>query len=414
MSAGPRTAEDILRWPVRDDVRRLPLASYERAMSAAATALSAVPGVVAVYQLGSVKFPGISDLDAIVVVGEALRERTDFQAIVRHAAGPDGPYVFSHAPYVVDESAFAHLPSLFFADNLQHRAGRTFGFAAVAPDEQAFCAFQIAVEAAIGQTFAFLRALHNRALPNLRSLLCNLNAVRHNFTTLETLGGGARPPHWQDYANRIDRLRGAWFELESRDRLAEACALLTLARDLLMEILEGLGRLALERGWVMPGTGAATLSLLDVGILLRFGPGPAAGDRSLGNPLAALRGVPGLGARLALHPRWREIAADVSLLQAPAALYPVVDAWSGTSGPATSVMATRRLARTGSPGALTGAALTWADRRAALVNAHLAFLAARQVAGFLPLTPAAWLQRPASRANRLKTAWHGTWTRGLV
>ncbi len=414
MSTGPPAPDDILRWPVRDDVRRLDLMVYEQAMAAAARTLGAAPGVVAVYQLGSVKFPGISDLDVIVVVDDALPLQTDFQAIVRQAAGREGPYVFSHAPYVVDRAAFERLPSLFFADNLQHRAGQSLVLAEVNGDEQAFCAFQIAVEAAIGQTFAFVRALHNRSLPNLRSLLCNLNAVRHNFTTLAALGSGPPPPHWAAYGARIDRLRGAWFELDPRERLAEACALVVVARALLLEILEHLGRLAGNSGWVTAGDGTSTLSLLDIGVLLRFGPGAAASDRALVNPLARLRGVPALGRWLALAPRWRELAANVSLLQLPATLYPLVDAWSGASGPVTDVMATRRLEQHGSASVLAGAATRWASERARLVNAHFAFLAGRQVKGFLPLTPASWLQRPATRANRLKTSWHGTWTRRLV
>ena len=410
MSEASATTDDIRLWPVRDDVRRLDLATYEQSMQAAVDAFNGVTGVVAMYQLGSVKFPGISDLDLIIVVDDGIAPGTDFQAVVRDAAGPDGAYVFSHPPYVVDEQTFRGLSALFFADNLQLRWGRPISLAGLEPDEQAFCAFQIAVEAAIGQSFAFLRALHNRSLPNLRSLLCHLNAVRHNFTTLERFSGGPRAAHHLAYAARIDRLRGAWFELDAEPRLTEACALLVQARDLLCEILGDLGRVGVARAWVLPGKGAATLSLLDVGLLLRFGPGEVANDALLRNPLAGLRSVPGLGAWLALQPRWREIVADVSVLQLPAALYPLVDCWSAVSGPVSDVLASRRLAGK-QPGAqLSAAAAAWAARRSVLVNGHFQFLRERQLGGFLPLTPASWLQRPTTLANRAKTAWHAGWT----
>ena len=86
---------------VVDDLRSLDREAYTRATDAFVGALSATPGVLAVLQFGTVRFPGVSDLDLLVLCRDA--EYQDVLARVRAEteALPEGGYLFWHPAAVV-------------------------------------------------------------------------------------------------------------------------------------------------------------------------------------------------------------------------------------------------------------------------------------------------------------------------
>jgi hypothetical protein len=401
--------DDIL---ARNDVRRLALSDYDRALRSYVTALSARRGVKAIYQMGSIRFPGISDIDLIIIVDRQIETGTDFGRILRATAGPDGAYIFSHAPYVISEDGFRRLPVLFFADNLQHRWGQIIEFAPLPVPQLQFYAYHMALEAAIAQSFAFLRAVHARALPNLRSLLCHLNAVRHDFSTISQWMDWRDRAHWAGYVQRIDRLRGAWFETEEPDRLAETWALVGSARDILRELLEELVRVGRDSGYLGAGRRQAWFSLLDINILLDFSPQASVRMDFLPNPARFVRRLPAVGPALAMRPRVRELVGDVSVLRLPAALHPLIDAWNGGHGRLAEVLRRRRF-----PGSepdthqLPDPVRGWLVEKGQCLERYLSFVAEARLAGLLLLTPASWLQMSGSMPNRLKTRWNELWVR---
>lgn len=395
---------------IRDDVRRLQRSDYDRVLDAYLAALSGLRGVSAVYQLGNLRVPGISDIDLIIVVDERLAPGTDFHALLRATTGADGAYLFSHPPYVIGRTGFAHLPLLFFADNLRHRCGEVLAFEVPEPAQADFCGYLIAVEAAIGQSFPLLRSLTDGRALNLRSLLCHLNAIRHNFSTIARWIDCGSRAHWADYVVRIDRLREGWFDAPQAERFAEVSYLLPEARRILFEVLAELAVIGQAQGFLR-GNGTATwFSLLDVNLLLRFAPSGAVGTSRLVNPLSRLRDRPILRHALARHRRLREALSDVTVLELPAALYPLVGSWAENHGEVARVLRARQLnGEHNGFGALPAQIQAWMARRQAVLDAYLGFVRRLDIRGALLLTPATWLTPARSLANRLKTRWNRRW-----
>ncbi len=395
-----------------DDIRRVDRAEYDRVLGAYLTALKALPGVTSVYQLGNIKVPGISDIDLIVVVDDKIPAGTNFWELLRSVTGPNGPYVFSHPSYVISRDIFPQLPVLFYADNLRHLWGEELAFVSLPPEQEAFYAYLIAVESAIVQTFPFLRSLTNRTATNLRSLLCHLNAVRHNFSTIARWVDCRDRQRWRDYLDAIDRLRTGWFSLDAQHRFAQTGVLTQEGYAILLEILDELARIGIAQGFVRSATRTDWFSLLDINVLLRFSPTHAAEMDRLINPLSLLREAPFLRSMQADSRRLRELLGDVPLLTLPAAIYPLIGSWSEHQGRVGQVLRARQLgAGRNAWNEIPPPVQPWLQRREEELNRYFGFIERSRLAGMLPLTTTSWLSPSKSWPNRLKTGWAHFWVK---
>jgi hypothetical protein len=395
-----------------DDIRAIDRAEYTRVLEAYLAALRPLPGVTAVYQLGNIKVPGISDIDLIVVVDDRIQAGTNFWELLRSVTGPHGPYVFSHPSYVISRDIFPQLPLLFYADNLRHLWGEKLAFVSVPPEQEAFYAYMIAVESAIVQTFPFLRSLTTGTATNLRSLLCHLNAVRHNFSTIARWVDCRDRRRWTNYLEAIDRLRTGWFALDEQHRFAQTGALTREGYAILLEIVDELAEIGIAQGFVCSGTQMNWLSLLDINVLLRFSPTGKAEVGRLTNPLSSIRQALLLRSLQANSRRLRELLSDVPLLTLPGAIYPLIGSWSESHGRVGEVLEARQLgAGRNAWNELPSRVQPWLQRREQELNRYFAFIERSRVAGMLPLTTTSWLSPSRSWPNRLKTGWSSFWVK---
>jgi hypothetical protein len=213
--------------------------------------LGELPGLVAVYRLGSVSAPGISDLDRVAVVdGEhavtpvwsALSDRTRALAM--------------HSPFLADTETFANHKLIAHLEPLE----LVFG-TAVEIGERPAPAYLERLLAAESLVLNLLRIVKSLATGRLkvRAALCQLNTVRHGLT-LGGLDRGAATSGWQ-VADEIRSLREDWFDAapESRERrlrgvTASAVPALSSALDALASLLPDTGRrvarpLAIDGPW---------------------------------------------------------------------------------------------------------------------------------------------------------------------
>jgi hypothetical protein len=394
---------------INDDIRQIEIGRYEEILNDYISALQKLPGVCAVYQLGNIRVPGISDIDVIVVVDNDIPVGTDFWSLLSASTGPDGPYIFSHPSYVIGIEEFPDLPALFYADNLRHRWGETIEFRKVDDQQQRFYDYKIALESAIVQSFVFMRSLHNRTATNLRSLVCNLNAIRHNFTTLGRWADQSDRPHWSDYVARIDKLRSGWFQTDRKERIAEVKALMGLASELLAEIIDELYRIGLENEYFPKHDAERWFSLLDINILLHFSPDEQVGISRLTNPASWVRHNSLLKRPLSRSPRVRSLFNDVSVLGLPAPMYGLIGASIDDQGHVARILRKRRLFADGAEPDLPPVIRDWVTDREHILNRYLAFVSDAELTGLLHLTAASWMQVADTVPNQLRILWNKRW-----
>jgi hypothetical protein len=199
-------------------------ADYRRAAEELEARLRTLPGLVAIYRVGSVSAPGISDLDRVAVVDTAgvvppvwpeLTERTRALAM--------------HPPFLVEPAVFTSHRLISHLEPLELVAGEEVEVAS-RPDP----AYVKSVLGAESLLLNLVRVLKYRVTGRVkvRAVLCQLHTVRHGLR----LAGLNRPDATAAWAlsEEVARLRDSWFALPSQARERRL-------RELVQEALPALG-----------------------------------------------------------------------------------------------------------------------------------------------------------------------------
>lgn len=94
--------------------KNIPMREYDKTRSDYVHQASQVSGVKGIFTMGSVKAPGLSDLDMIVVVDDSFNPQQSAALSVTNFSDD----IFLHGPIVIHESLFDKLPYIIFATNL--------------------------------------------------------------------------------------------------------------------------------------------------------------------------------------------------------------------------------------------------------------------------------------------------------
>ncbi len=397
-------------YAVNDDVQYVDRAKYDDVLKTYLDYIGSLSQVASVYQLGNISVPGISDIDLIVVLRDKFNIPVNFRNLQREITGATGMYLFSHAPYVVNRDAYADLPMLFFADNLQHAWGEKLTLNCYPSDQAEFYKYVIALEAAISQSFAFIKATQNKTVFNLRSLLCNLNAVKHNFTTLAPWREASQRVGWQEYRREIDGLRNAWFQENEQIRIQRVIDLSGKATVILGEVLSELLSIGWEKGFLRRIEHNVLFSLLDLNVLLRFTDTAEISVSACANPAKILLNFPMLGTIAARNRRIREALYDVSILTLPRDLFSVIGAWFDDKRELAHTISHRVLSPRSLSGGICAAQVRpWLQARENRLNNYFHFMRGSGASGYLALTPAMWHYSRKTTINRFKTMWNRLW-----
>ena len=190
----------------------LPLPASVEEYETAATELDAklheLPGVVALYRTGSVRVPGISDLDRIAVVDGDVVLPSVWEKLGRRTR-----YLAMHTPFAVDRETFVRHRWFASFEPLEIVWGRR-----ILIDEPSTPEEGERLLGAEGLVVAWLKLIKQAAIgrTKVRPLLCELNNVRRNLR-LARLTADDTASAWQ-LATLVTRAREEWWSLTEPER----------------------------------------------------------------------------------------------------------------------------------------------------------------------------------------------------
>jgi hypothetical protein len=185
---------------------------------------------LAVYQLGQIGAPGISDLDFVVVVPTGQRVNwTDYQpqsfpAWVRE--------IFTHPPYFCDPTAWSCMPAWFPVFDLRFLWGEQLPAPTIPQSAKTGCALGELIDYLLVKLPRDILFLAWSRPLRVATLLCVMHSFKYSLRLAEQ--AGIAP--WKEAVDTIaavDRLRGDWFGLAERERIellgrlcAELCGII--------------------------------------------------------------------------------------------------------------------------------------------------------------------------------------------
>ena len=185
---------------------------YETAAQKIADYAAGFSEVLAVYKMGNVSVPGISDLDMIVVLGdEATIPDFAFPTILNTVE----KYTLMHSVFVVTETFWRNRQLYYVYDNLHHLRGEK-KLTAENFDEKLLkhLATRFAIQHIL-RAYASVFAQLTSGYLKVRSTLCELHALRYDIPALETFLEEEHRAEFASVAGDIAHLRKTWFETET-------------------------------------------------------------------------------------------------------------------------------------------------------------------------------------------------------
>lgn len=198
MSARNYHYADFVRPAGRDD--------YDRAIDDRLQWLRRQPGLVAVYSIGSVGHPGISDIDMVAVFEDDAR--VDQHPLT--GLDPVSRYLFVHTLYGAGRSDFGAAQRYSFYQNYRLLHGDELRQSAAEPSssDRDVIQRQIAFEFMLRMYISLFLQKEYRLL-RLRTLLLHGKGLLHDARTLKLSG-----MDWIVHLEELMQLRDSWFTLQ--------------------------------------------------------------------------------------------------------------------------------------------------------------------------------------------------------
>ena len=182
-----------------DHPKETPLGEYDRALGRCVGVLEQMAGVRAVYQIGGVSTPGISDLDLVVVFDEGLTIAKD----LRLRLLPDDRYLFAHPLYGIPVTLVPLAKEFTAFHNYRLLCGEDV----VGKDQTRAkeVEVQIALEFLL-RMFIVTSFEQSIGILKLRSFLLHTKALMYDLEFL-----GVESGRFQDLVREIIDIRQGWF-----------------------------------------------------------------------------------------------------------------------------------------------------------------------------------------------------------
>jgi len=188
--------------------RRFNLSQYHRSIEKMVQFLKNIEGVIAVYQIGSISTPGISDIDMLVV----FRDGSKYLRDVRESLLPEERYLFAHGLFGLCESHVVAARRYCFYFEFQHLWGKdplgnrredTFGV------DQDVMKIQVALEF-LAKMYIVQYIEKTFGVVKVRGLLLQAKALMKDLEYL-----GVHSGKLMDLLKTVAEWRATWFERES-------------------------------------------------------------------------------------------------------------------------------------------------------------------------------------------------------
>ncbi len=194
---------------------------------------------VAIYQIGQVSAPGISDLDFVIVFPNGTSiDWIQYQPKIF----PEWiQQVMTHPPYCCTESLWPLLPAWFPVFNLSHLWGNTLPEPEVPEELTPGCSLGMLVDYLIVKIPRDLIWKAWERPLDVRILLCMLNSLKHTVQLAKQARLFIPKDNWPTLSE-IDTLRTHWFDVDPLKRLEMLGELCTKACELAGELISQVDR----------------------------------------------------------------------------------------------------------------------------------------------------------------------------
>lgn len=189
---------------------------YEDTISEYVSRVSRIPDVHAIYQIGSITAPGISDIDLLVVLNDKLTFSSPKEYLPHDSS--KGCYLFIHPPILVPISLIKNICMIYPIFDIKKIYGENFEISAPQRDKLSPTISAILNDFIIlFYPVEFISVLVS-GKGDVRHLLLRLNGVKHSISLYKTLRVGEIPPEWDSFIEETTELRQNWFTLKEKSR----------------------------------------------------------------------------------------------------------------------------------------------------------------------------------------------------
>jgi hypothetical protein len=201
----PAGAETMLR--LIDAPKYVTADRYDAAITEMLNVLSRQHGIAAIYQIGHVATPGISDIDLVAV----FADDATCTANPRETLSPEARYLFIHNPFSATATDFAEGRSCSFFHNYVHLWGAEITGSApgLSSDAEAVLKRQVALEYLLSM-YIGMSTDRTYGVVRLRPLLLQAKGLLYDC---EFLGITSGP--FVDAIRRLVATREDWFQTEA-------------------------------------------------------------------------------------------------------------------------------------------------------------------------------------------------------
>jgi hypothetical protein len=186
---------------------RIERSSYSRLIEKIVHIVSIDKNLLSIYQMGSIKNPGISDLDLICV----FKDNSSNFDNIREQLSPLEKKILTHGLFAVYESDFLEACKNNFISNLNHIYGKKISFPSEIAIPELFKT-QIALEYLL-KLHITLETQSKLGIVKVRSFLLLAKAAIFDLELLNISSGS-----FYDSVQKVINLRDCWFELPDKDK----------------------------------------------------------------------------------------------------------------------------------------------------------------------------------------------------
>jgi hypothetical protein len=210
-----------------NDIIRYEKSDYLEAIDFYLEKITKNDDVISVYQMGSIKYPGLSDIDFIIVLKDKPKHFTWKEFSIRNLSEKQ-QYLFLHEPYVIQESLMPFIKFLYSVSNLKLLYGKPFRFKF---PEKEICLHLLINDFICGYALWPERAIKKKYL-KYRELLPQINSIKFNISLFNSIIKDTDFVKMQNYyLKRNDYLRKNFFDLNKKE-------VQTLVSDLIIDAIE--------------------------------------------------------------------------------------------------------------------------------------------------------------------------------
>jgi len=215
-------------------------ASYEAALAEYLEQVIHYETIKAVYRIGSVGVPGLSDIDLIIVMKDRARDAFWRYSIER--LSPEARYLFSHEAMFMSEEEFRSLPLWFPTDRAAHVYGEQVPYGLGDQSTRIIKAIHLCQMLTCYQFhllayFAYAQTVFNeRVTESIVKGLCN------SIGLWQEIDEHPGPDRYSRFAQDYLVFRRCWFELDEKERTERFRHFVAAATVLALELIRDLGK----------------------------------------------------------------------------------------------------------------------------------------------------------------------------